>query len=349
MKIDIYAMFKTLMFTMQNGRSLSSGIKLLVTSAQTKKERKVYLKIYDDLKSGSTFSQSLKKHNIGSIDIVQFLTMAEKGVSFRVALERIVHYIGVKDEFERASNEKITLPFIYFFLASLIVLGVKFVAVPYQLDAAKDYSKEILKLIHEHLEIAQIMTDALFVLLTIVASYFFILLFALFAQSRITQGIAKQIALYLPFSSKIVIYFEKFILFNMIGEMLKSGISFKKAIESAAEATNIKRFKMAFLESLYKIKNDGQFILHSTLYDNTEKGLLKGIGSSSQTGEVMLEISERARADALSSTTKFFRLITVISIFLMAFAVFIEFYTVVLTQILIEKGLIDLQRGAGGM
>jgi type II secretory pathway component PulF len=251
----------------------------------------------------------------------------------------------VKDEFERESNEKITLPFIYFFLASLIVLGVKFVAVPYQLNEAKNYSKEIIKLIGNHLEIAQIMTDALFIMLSIVASYFFILLIALFAQSRLVQAIAKQIALYLPFSSKIVIYFEKFIVFNMIGEMLKSGISFKKAIESAIEATTIKRFKSAFSESLYKIKNEGKFILHSNLYDKTEKGLLTGVGSSAQTGEVMLEISERARADALFSTTKFFRLITVTSIMLMAFAVFIEFYTVVLTQILIEKGLIDLQRG----
>ncbi len=41
-------------------------------------------------------------------------------------------------------------------------------------------------------------------------------------------------------------------------------------------------------------------------------------------------------------TTKFFRIITLMSIFLMAFSVFIEFYTIVLTQILIQKGMIDL-------
>jgi len=46
-------------------------------------------------------------------------------------------------------------------------------------------------------------------------------------------------------------------------------------------------------------------------------------------------------------STKFFRLITFISIFMMAFAVFIEFFTVVLTQILIQKGMIDATRGLG--
>jgi hypothetical protein len=74
---------------------------------------------------------------------------------------------------------------------------------------------------------------------------------------------------------------------------------------------------------------------------------LLGAGSSSQIGLVMSEISSRAKTDALKLSTKFFRLITVISIFLMAFAVFIEFYTVVLTQIMIQKGLIDLTRGTG--
>ena len=43
-------------------------------------------------------------------------------------------------------------------------------------------------------------------------------------------------------------------------------------------------------------------------------------------------------------STKFFRMITLLSILLMAFAVFIEYFTVVLTQILIQKGFIDASR-----
>lgn len=347
MKINVYLMLKTIMFTMQNGKSLSSGIQLLATSAGTKNERKIYLKIYDDLKSGATFSQSMRKHKIGTLDVVHFITMAEKGVSFKVALERVVHYISIKEEFERESNDKITLPFVYFMLASIIVLGIKFFAIPYQMERAMEYSKEIIKLIADHLQLAQIMTDVLFVGLSILASYFFILLFALFSQSRIVQAMSKQIALILPFASKIVIYFEKFMLYSMIGEMLKSGISYKKAIESAIETTTVMKFRHALRESLRIIKNEGKFTLHSTLYDNIEKGLLTGIGSSSQAGEVMIEISIRARSDALAYSTKFFRIVTVCSILLMSFAVFIEFYTVVLTQILIQKGLIDLTRGVG--
>ena len=100
-------------------------------------------------------------------------------------------------------------------------------------------------------------------------------------------------------------------------------------------------------ETLDSIKNDGKFTFHSSLYDGVEKGLLLGAGTSMQVGTIMSEISSRAKTEALMLTTKFFRLVTMMSIFMMAFAVFIEFYTVVLTQIIIQKGLIDMTRGSG--
>lgn len=340
-------MLKTLHFTLQNGKNLSSGMHLLATTAKTKKERATYMKIHNDLKDGSTFSEALRNSRVGSLDILQFIKMAEHGVSFKAALSKIINYLEVKDEFERESNDKTTLPFIYLTIASLIVIGIKFFAVPYQVDRASEYSKEIIALIGNHLQIAQLMSDALFILLVIVASYFFILLTAMFSHSFITQGVAKNIGLVLPFTSSIIVKFEKFILFSMLGEMLKSGISFKKAVNSAIDTASVIKFKMALRETLDSIKNDGKFIFHSSLYDDIEKGLLLGAGSSSQIGLVMSEISSRAKTDALKLSTKFFRLITVISIFLMAFAVFIEFYTVVLTQIMIQKGLIDLTRGTG--
>lgn len=335
------------MFTMQNGKSLSSGMHLLATSAGTKKERNTYMKIHNDIKDGSTFSEALRKNRIGSLDILQFIKLAEHSVSFKAALGKIINYLEVKDEFERESNDKTTLPFIYFSLSAMIVIGVKFFAVPYQTERASEYSKEIIAIIGNHLQIAQLMSDSLFVMLIIVASYFLILLTALFSHSFITQGIAKHIGLALPFASSIIMKFEKFILFSLLGGMLQSGISFKKAVNSAIATASVTKFKKALLETLNSIKNDGKFIFHSALYDDIEKGLLLGAGSSSQIGTVMLEISSRARTDALKLSTKFFRLITVISVFMMAFAVFIEFYTVVLTQIIIQKGLIDLARGVG--
>jgi type II secretory pathway component PulF len=273
--------------------------------------------------------------------------MAEQGVSFKSALEKLIKYLEVKDAFQRESNDKISLPVIYFTLASITVFGVKFFAVPYQIGRSHAYSKEIVALIAGHLQVAQFMTDILFFTLVIVGSYFLILLLSLFNQSYFIQATAKQLALLLPFSAAIVIKFEKFMLFSMLGEMLQSGISFKKAMQSAIETTTVNRFKNAMQESLDSIKHNGKFILHTGLYDDVEKGLLTGIGSSSQVGSVMLEISDRARTDALELSTKFFRMITLFSILLMAFAVFIEFFTVVLTQILIQKGLIDATRGVG--
>lgn len=348
MKINLYTMLKTLLFTLENGKNLSSGMHLLSTTAKTKQERKIYLKIHNELKDGSSFSKALSKYKIGSQDVINFISMAEKGVNFRDALKKVINYLEVKDEYERASNEKTSIPFMYLFIATLIVVGVKFFAVPYQMEEAQGYSPEIISIISDHLELAQLMTNILFITLIVVGGYFFLLLIALFSQSYIVQAISKQLVMILPFTSSIVVKFEKFMLFSMLGEMLQSGISFKKAMNSAIATTTVRKFRKALLETMHNIRHDGQFVFHPSLYDNIERGLLLGIGSSSQIGAVMIEISNRAKADALLLSTKFFRLITMMSIMMMAFAVFIEFYTVVLTQILIQRGLIDLTKGPGG-
>ena len=345
MKINIYTMLKTLLFTMQNGKNLSSGIDLLCKSAKSKSERKVYTKINDDLKEGCTFSDSLLKHKIGSFDVIQFIAMAQKGVNFKSALEKVIKYLEIKEQFQRDSSDKTSLPVIYFMIATLVVLGIKFIAVPMQIQRSLGYSDEIKRLIATHLQMAQLLTDILFASLLVFGAYFAILLIALFSQSRFIQNIAKQFALILPFTSTITLKFEKFILFSMLAEMLNSGITFKKAMTSAIQTTTIGRYKKAILQTLESIKFDGKLIYHKHLYDSVEQELLAGVGSSQQMGSVMLEISHRAKASAMDLSTKFFRMMTMVSIFLMAFAVFIEFYTVVLTQILIQKGLIDMSKG----
>ncbi|MBL0708155.1 MAG: type II secretion system F family protein [Sulfurimonas sp.] len=347
MKNNLYTMLKTLLFTMQNGKSISSGMQLLAKTSQNAKEKKIYTNIYNDLRDGNSFSASLKKHKLGSLDITQFIMMAEKSVSFKVALEKIIEYMEVKDRFQRESNEKTTLPFIYLVLATIGVLAVKFFAVPYQMHKASEYSQEIVELTANHLYLAQLMTNVLFVMLVLVATYFSTLMLALFSHSSLTQNLAKEIGLALPFISKIIKRFEKFMLFSLLGEMIQSNISFKDSMHSAIETTTIKSYKTSIKTMLNGIKYNGKLKFSGSIYDDLEKELLLGVGSSYQVGTVMLEISSRARTDALRLTTSFFRLITVMSILLMAFTVFIEFYTVVLTQIIIQKGLIDMVKGAG--
>jgi len=344
MKINLYNMLKTLHFTMQNGKNLSSAMVLLANASKTKKERQTFESIHKDLKEGVYFSDSLRKHQLGSLDVIEFIAMAEKGIDFQKALEKVIHYLDVKEGFERDSSDKISLPIIYFMIATLIVIGVKFFAVPYQIEKSMQQSKEILELIVAHLTMAQFMSDMLFIALIVVALYFATLLLAIFSQSHTIQAMAKEASLLFPISKRIILKFEKFLLFSMMGEMLESGIGLKKVMLSAMQTTTVERYKKALEETLYSIKHEGKLLLHSTLYDEIEKGLLTGVGSSRQIGAVMLEVSIKAKSEALVLSSKFFRMITFISILLMAFAVFIEFYTVVLTQILIQKGLIDASR-----
>ena len=195
MKVDIYAMLKTLLFTLENGKNISSGMQLLSNTAKTKAEKKVYTKIHDDLREGLSFGTSLHKHRLGSPDVIQFITMAEKGISFRLALEKVIDYIEIKEDFQRESNDKTSLPFLYFFLAFIVVIGIKFIAVPMQIGRSLEYGQEVIEIIGDHLEIAQLMTNALFASTLIVAVYFTLLLMALFSQSHSVQAISKQLAL----------------------------------------------------------------------------------------------------------------------------------------------------------
>jgi len=338
-------MLKTLLFTLQNGKSISSGMKILSNGATNSKEKKVYTKIYNDIKNGFSFSQAVSKQKITSKDTIEFIAMAEKGINFKNSLEKIVHYIEVKETFKRESSDKTSLPTIYFFIASLVVIGIKFFAVPMQIERSLEYSKEIIEIISNHLAIAQLLSNILFASLVFFGGYFLILLIALFDKSYSIQNKAKKIALLLPFASIIVIKFEKFALFSMLSEMLSSGITYKDSLQSAINSVNVKKFEIAMLQTLHHIKKDGKFIYHPYLYDSIERELLAGTGSTKQLGTVMAEISLRAKTEAMELSTKFFRMVTFISIFLMAFAVFIEFYTVVLTQIIIQKGMIDASKG----
>lgn len=345
--IKIHNMLKTLLFTLENGKSLSSALELLSRTTSDSKDKKTYVTIYNDVKDGIVFSTSLKKHKVGSLDIIQFIGLAEKSLSFKESLKNIVEYIDVKDAFERETNEKTTLPFLYFLLAVIVVIGVKFIAIPYQLAKTEGYSKEIMDLITNHLHIAQIMTDILFIITIVLSTYLMTLVLALFGASHTTQAIAKDVGLLVPFISQIIKKFEKFMIFSMLGKMLQSGIPYKNVIVSAIQTTTIKPYQKAFQNTLDIIKTEGRFSFSHILYDDLERELMLGVGSSSQIGKVMLEISSRARADALKLTMKFFRMITAMALFLLSFAVFVEFWTVVLTQILIQKGMIDLARSAG--
>ncbi len=345
MKINIYTMLKTLLFTMQNGKNISNGVQVLVNSSKNSKEKKLYTKIYNDIKDGVSLSDAINRQKISPKDITSFIAMAEKGVNFKTSLEKIVNYIEVKENFKMESNDKTSLPITYFFIASIIVLGIKFFAVPMQIERSLSYSPEIIALIKNHLFYAQIMTDILFLSLLFFGGYFLILLIALFDKSYNIQNAARKVALFMPFSSSIVIKFEKFALFSMLSQMLQSGIPLKKAFIAALNTTTVSKFKEAMIDTLKNIKTNGQLIYHPYLYDDMERELLVGAGSTKQLGSIMHEISLRAKKDAMSLSTKFFRSITLVSILLMAFAVFIEFYTVVLTQIIIQKGIIDATKG----
>lgn len=341
MKPDLLALLKTLHLSLENGKSLTSALTLLQNITKSKSEKRVYAQMTQEIQEGGSFSKAIEKHIKPSPDVTQFIAMAEKGGSFVKTLKTVVTYLEVKNTFYQESNDKIALPLIYFTLVTIIIVFVRFFAIPFHLKEAKTYDPKIQAVIAEHLQTAQLLGDVLFGILVLFSIYFFIVMIAMFNYSGILQGIAKQYASLLPISSRIINYFEKYILLSLLSEMLKNGVSLKTSLQVAASSTIVPSISKQFRLTLEKMGRGEKSYWEIPFFEEIEQHLIAGAGNVRQLGEMLGQFSDRARLNALTTATKFFRLVTILAILLLAFAVFVEFFTIVLTQVLIQQEFIN--------
>lgn len=341
MKPDILALLKTLHLSLENGKSLTNALALLQSVTKKKSERQIYEQMTKAIQEGSSFSKSVEKFVAPSPDVVQFISMAEKGGSFVTTLKSVVNYLEIKDRFYQESNDKIALPLIYFTLTTIVVMGVRFLAIPMHLEEASTYDPKIQEIIADHLLMAQHLSDALFALLITFSLYFFIVMIAVFNYTGVVQGIAKKYASFLPISSRIIEYFEKFMLLSLLSEMLKNGVSLKTSFKTAATSSLVPSVSKQFHLILERMSRGEKNFWEIAFFEEIEQRLLSGAGNIRQLGDMIGKFADRARLNALTAATGFFRTITVISILILAFAVFVEFFTVVLTQVLIQKEFLD--------
>lgn len=105
---------QTLHLTLKSGKNLSEGLKVMEGFSADPNDRTMYANVRQDVQRGISFSESFGRHVSAPKDIVQFIAMAEKGGSFRKMLEKVLHYLEMKDRFYRESSDKIALPILYF-------------------------------------------------------------------------------------------------------------------------------------------------------------------------------------------------------------------------------------------
>ncbi len=341
MKPDLLSLLKTLQLSLENGKSLTNALMLLQAVTKEKSEQRVYAKMTKAIQEGASFSKSIEKYVSPSPDIIQFISMAEKGGSFVKTLKSVVNYLEIKNRFYQESNDKIALPLIYFTLTSIVVIGIRFFAIPFHMQEATTYDPKIQAVIADHLQTAQNLSDGLFGALVIFSIYFFIVMIALFNFTGLLQGLAKQYASFLPISSKIIGYFEKFMLLSLLSEMLKNGVSLKTSFKAATSSTLVPSIAKQFNTVLDRLSRGEKNFWEIEFFEEIEQRLLAGAGNITQLGDMLGQFSDRSRLNALTLATKFFRVITIISILLLAFAVFVEFFTIVLTQVLIQQEFIN--------
>lgn len=341
MKPNILILLKTLQLSLENGKSLTNALAILQNTAKEKDARAAYSNITRSIQEGSTFSKAIEKYVSPSPDIIQFVAMAEKGGSFARTLKSVVSYLEIKNRFHQESNDKIALPMIYFTLTTIIVIFVRFFAVPFHIEEAKSYDPRIFEVVADHLDTALALSNLLFGGLLIFSVYFFIVMIALFNYTGVVTGLAKRFASHLPMSSKIIEYFEKFILLSLLSAMLKNGVSLKTAFKTAATGTLVPSIANQFNGILAQVSRGEKNFWGIPFFDEIEQHLLAGAGTISQLGDILEQFADRARLNALALASKFFRIITILAILLLAFAVFVEFFTIVLTQVIIQQEFVN--------
>lgn len=341
MKPDLLTLLKTLQLSLENGKSITNALMLMQGITTDKSEQRTYGQITKAIQEGASFSKSIEKHLSPSPDIIQFISMAEKGGSFVKTLKSVVNYLEIKNRFYQESSDKIALPLIYFTLTSVIVIGIRFFAIPFHLKEASTYDPKIQAVIADHLQTAQNLSDILFGLLVLFTIYFFIVMVALFNYTGALQGLAKRYASLFPISSKIIGYFEKFMLLSLLSEMLKNGVSLKISFKAAAYSTLIPSISKQFNTVLERLSRGEKHFWEIDFFEPIEQSLLAGAGNITQLGDMLGQFSDRSRLNALTAATSFFRIITIMAILLLAFAVFVEFFTIVLTQVLIQQEFIN--------
>lgn len=342
MKPDILTLLKTLHLSLENGKSLTNAFALLQSVTKKKSEQRIYEQMTKAIQEGSSFSKSVETYVSPSPDVVQFISMAEKGGSFVRTLKSVVTYLEIKEKFYQESNDKIALPMIYFTLTTIVVVSVRFLIIPFHLEEASTYDPKIQTVIADHLLMAQHLSDALFGLLVLFSAYFFIVMIAVFNYTGTVQGIAKKYASFLPLSSRIIEYFEKFMLLSLLSEMLKNGVSLKTSFKTAAISSLVPSVSKQFYLILERMSRGEKNFWEIPFFEEIEQRLLSGAGNIGQLGDMLGKFADRARLNALTAATGFFRTITVVSILILAFAVFVEFFTVVLTQVIIQKEFLDV-------
>lgn len=341
MRPDLLTLLKTLQLSLENGKSITNALMLMQGITRDKSEQRTYAQITKAIQEGGSFSKSIEKHLSPSPDIIQFISMAEKGGSFVKTLKSVVNYLEIKNKFYQESSDKIALPLIYFTLTSVVVIGIRFFAIPFHLKEASTYDPKIQAVIADHLQTAQNLSDILFGLLVLFTIYFFIVMVALFNYTGALQGLAKRYASLFPISSKIIGYFEKFMLLSLLSEMLKNGVSLKISFKAAAYSTLIPSISKQFNTVLERLSRGEKHFWEIDFFEPIEQSLLAGAGNITQLGDMLGQFSDRSRLNALTAATSFFRIITIMAILLLAFAVFVEFFTIVLTQVLIQQEFIN--------
>lgn len=346
-KIDAVGFFKSILFSLENGRSISQALESMILHTKVKSEAKIYENILHSLKDGERFSIALNSQKIFTKEIISFVSMAESSHKFRESIKNILHFLESREEFFKSSSEKISLPFIYFLLATIVVLSLRFGVIPHQMGQIDSYDKSIIPIISDHLNNALFMSDLLFGVLLLSGAFFTIMLFSLFNNSRVIQNVSSSFALIFPLTSTIIKTFEKFMIFSMLSALLKSGVTLKNALLSARESTKVGSYKDIFNQMVENLKIGKKDFYNYEIFDEVEKGILSSVGSSAQLSGTFLDISKRNQYEALRLSGKFFRIMSATSIFLMASAVFIEFFAVVLTQTIIQKGMMNAAGGTG--
>jgi type II secretory pathway component PulF len=327
--------------SLSSGKSITFALNLIKNQSKSKFEKKRIDKAILQIKQGERISDALHENKIFDDDITSYIKIAESSSNFLKMLNQILQFLEEKNNFLSESKEKISMPIIYFILALVTIIGVKFYAIPQQIQQISSYSDKIKALVSEHLLEAHLIANTIFIIDILVFMILIIFLYSIYGTKYFTKSI-KFISLHIPFVAKVIFLFDKFFTLLFLGNILKGGIDIKKSVNIILRYTTNIKISKYFEEIIQKMKyGESKIFISNKIFTNFENDLVVSATNSEQLGDTFEKISKYAKSEAYSRFTSFFRFLTFFSIFILTATVFLEFYAIVVTQLIIQSNIIN--------
>lgn len=306
---QLTSFFHHLSLLLKSGISLIDALKLSKNHIQSKPFEKTISAIIKEIKTGLTFSASVKKHSPPfTLFITQIIKSGEQSGALDISLENLSSYLKMQNSLIRKLKQAALLPIITFIFTIIIISGIFIFIIP-QFEPLFNTMKQQLptstKFILKISALCQKENIIYIIGILILATA----IIKIIKKHKSITNYKDKIILHIPIISRIIILFNLVNFIQTLSILLKSGNPIKQSITKANKvfSNNFLRKKTELITNYIEQGQSLEQAFKSTNNKFIPESLISAIAIGEQTGklEIMLERSALFFQEALNDNIHF--------------------------------------------